>query len=225
MSNICYLCVTANYITHSSQANLDSKHDSPLSSHTPESMRDSQSPLGAAGDLALFSQSFPFTPMGQPTDVQKLVESYLPPYERTCTLCKTYFEQVSWLFHGVTYMQLMEDMIPVIYKQRASPPDEDYGGPHDLALLFIILAIGALVGRESSDAYGEHFHQISRAALALQPVLEKPSIVTIQALHLLSIYNAMSGSDLKSETSMEMTWSLVTLASHLSQTVCYFYNW
>ncbi|PPQ72964.1 hypothetical protein CVT24_000166 [Panaeolus cyanescens] len=200
-------------------ANIDSKYDSPQGSHTPDSMRDSQSPLGPAGDLTLFSQSFPFTPMGQPTDVQKLVESYLPPYERSNALCETYFEQVSWLFHGVTRVQLMDDMLPVIYKQRVSPPGEDYGGPHDLALLFVILAIGALVGREPSNAYGEHFHQISRAALALQPVLEKPSIVTIQTLHLLSIFNAMSGSDLKSETSMEMTWSLVTLAAHLSQTI------
>ena len=74
--------------------------------------------------------------------------------------------------------------------------------------------------KEPSDALGEHFHQIAKAALALQPVLEKPSIVTIQVLHLMSIYNAMSGNDLKNETSMEMTWSLVTLAAHLSQTVC-----
>ncbi len=108
-------------------------------------------------------------------------------------------------------------MIPVIYKRQAALPGEDYSGPHDLALLFVILAIGALVGDEPSSALGEHFHQVSRAAISLQPVLEKPSIVTIQALHLMSIYNAMSGSDLKSETSMEMTWSLITLASHLSQ--------
>lgn len=55
--------------------------------------------------------------------------------------------------------------------------------------------------------------------MALQSVLEKPSIVTIQLLHLLSIYNAMSGVDFQSDTSMETTWSLVTLAAHLSQTV------
>ena len=171
------------------------------------------------GDISLFSQSFPFTPMGQPADVQELIESHLPTYERTMALCETYFAQVSWIFRGLTRIQLIDDMIPVIYKRQAPLPGEDYSGPHDLALLFVILAIGALVGDEPSNALGEHFHQVSRAAISLQPVLEKPSIVTIQALHLMSIYNAMSGSDLKSETSMEMTWSLITLASHLSQTV------
>lgn len=114
----------------------------------------------------------------------------------------------------------------------ASGEEQARSGPHDLALLFIVLAIGTLLSSPPSsspsnaatanaNAQGEHYHQISRAALALQPVLEKPSIVTIQALHLLSIYNGMSGSDLNSETSMEMTWSLVTLAAHLSQTVSY----
>lgn len=183
-------------------------------------MQGSKSPLNM-GDISLFSQSFPFTPMGQTADVQELIESHLPTYERTMTLCETYFAQVSWIFRGLTRIQLIDDMIPVIYKRQAALPGEDYSGPHDLALLFVILAIGALVGDEPSNALGEHFHQVSRAAISLQPVLEKPSIVTIQALHLMSIYNAMSGSDLKSETSMEMTWSLITLASHLSQTVSF----
>ena len=157
--------------------------------------------------------------MGHSADVQELVESHLPSYERTLILCETYFEQVAWNFRGVTRMQLIDDMLPVIYNKQPAPFGEDYSGPHDLALLFIVMAIGALVCHEPSKALGEHYYQISRVAISLQPVLEKPSIVTIQTLYLMSIYNAMSGSDIKSETSMEMTWSLVTLASHLSQTV------
>jgi hypothetical protein len=159
--------------------------------------------------------------MGQPADIQDLILSHLPPWERAISLCETYFEQVSWIFRGVTRLQLMDDMLPVIYRKCGPSPGEDYSSPHDLALLFLVFAIGALVQPEPSNAEGEHFQQIARAALVLQPVLEKPSIVTIQALHLMSIYNAMSGSDLKSETSMEITWSLITLASQLSQTVCF----
>lgn len=157
--------------------------------------------------------------MGHSTDVQELVESHLPNFDRSLTLCETYFEQVAWTFRGVTRMQVIDDMLPVIYHRQPAPFGEDYSGPHYLALLFVVMAIGALVGHEPSKALGEHYHQISRVAISLQPVLEKPSIVAIQTLYLMSIYNAMSGSDLKSETSMEMTWSLVTLAAHLSQTV------
>lgn len=174
--------------------------------------------------------------MGRPADVQGMVEGHLPSYDRAVLLCQTYFDQVSWLFRGVTKEQLMDEMLVVIYRRGSAGEVEDEYGPHDLALLFIVLAIGALVEPElpqnskhgqpstahatqSTAAYAEHFHQIARAAITLQPVLEKPSIVTVQALHLMSIYNAMSGSDLTNDTSMEMTWSLLTLAAHLSQTV------
>jgi hypothetical protein len=190
------------------------------------------SPTGAADHgLGFFSQFFPFTPLGRPTDVQELIESHLPSWDRSQELSKIYFEQASWLFQGVTRMQLMEDLLPVVYRQRSPSPEDNlildsnpgaalnHAGPHDLALVFVVFAVAALVQEEPSDALGEHYHQIAKAALGLQPVLEKPSIVTIQVLHLMSIYNAMSGNDLKSETSMEMTWSLVTLAAHLSQTV------
>ncbi|KAF5347063.1 hypothetical protein D9758_011653 [Tetrapyrgos nigripes] len=121
-----------------------------------------------------------------------------------------------------------------------------------------------------ATALADHYHQLAQAALSLQPVLEKPSIVTIQVLHLMSIYNAMAGNEVRrddgedgddvdderggrsrsrkgrgksksvgreksrgrdgksrrrrkdddiKEASMEMTWSLLTMAAHLSQTV------
>ncbi|KAG6907208.1 hypothetical protein DXG01_009897 [Tephrocybe rancida] len=201
--------------------------------------------------LSLFSSSFPFTPLGSPTGIQALVASHLPPRSIADGLVQTYLEQCSWLFHGVTEGQLGE-MIRAVYGRIDGQGGEEadiegegeYSGPHDLALLFTIFAIGALVRpseshnlssspphnpspsttptslhTRTSNALGEHYHQLARAAMALQPVLEKPSIETIQGLHLLSIYNAMSGRDLGSETSMEMTWSLITLAGHLSMTI------
>lgn len=221
-------------------SSLSSSHTSPASSHSlSPKQRSSLSPTPNSASsthdqLSLFSQSFPFTPMGRTDDIQEMIKGHLPPYERAVVLCQTYFDQVSWIFRGVTKEQLMDEMLVVVYRRPAAGKIEDEHGPHDLALLFIIFAIGTLVEPEapkhanpsgqasppsSSAAYAEHFHQISRAAITLQPVLEKPSIVTIQTLHLMSIYNAMSGSDLTNDTSMEMTWSLLALAAHLSQTI------
>ncbi len=196
----------------SGQATPESSVNSPASKHA------SVSPTASAPstDFSLFSQAFPFTPMGRSDDVQEMIRGHLPPWDRACALCDTYFEQAGWLFRGVTREQLIDDMLPAIYRKTAT---DEFAGPHDLALMFIIFAVGALVEAEPSTQHAEHYHQISRAAISLQAVLEKPSIVTIQCLHLMSIYNAMSGSDLTSETSMEMTWSLITLAAHLSQTV------
>ncbi|KIK69750.1 hypothetical protein GYMLUDRAFT_521243 [Collybiopsis luxurians FD-317 M1] len=281
----------------------------------------SGSPSNLDPRVTLFSHRFPFTPLAlPPAQIQELVESYLPTYERADELVNVYFEQLAWLFRGITREQLAGEMMSAIYSRKharargesmrddgselgdrfvkishnsaasdmnsraeddfrphpssltgsSSHSAGEYSGPHDLALLFMVFAVGALVepfpsntsdspsaipsppsgssphsntsaatSRPSPNALGEHYHQLAQAAVSLQPVLEKPSIVTIQCLHLMSIFNAMSGegtanpsssdsdsglsgSDSKTgqgETSMEMTWSLITMAAHLSQTI------
>ncbi|KAF6750634.1 fungal-specific transcription factor domain-containing protein [Ephemerocybe angulata] len=202
--------------------------------------------LWPAADL--FSSSFPFTPISQPpASVQALIErEHLPKWEIALGLCRTYFTEVAWLFRGLTRGQVFDDMLPALYKREKKnarfnedgPGDregsinddgeqeEEWTGPHDLALLFMVFAIGALVGAPppsftsyTGPAQAEHFYHLSRAALSLSPILEKPSIVTVQTLHLMSVYNAMSGSDMRSETSMEMTWGCVTLGAHLGQSI------
>ncbi|KAF7313921.1 Zn(2)-C6 fungal-type domain-containing protein [Mycena chlorophos] len=231
---------------------------SPASTHASPKSPPSQTPTDpSSSPVALFSQSaFPLNPLGPPQAIHTLVTSHLPPRNRARLLVDSYFAQMAWLFRGVTRGQVY-DMLGSVYASYGRPEEqdedywrsdqeeiredtEDYTGPHDLALLFMVFAVGALVQppsgspvtvvpaedddahRKRCSAEGEHLHQIARAALALQPVLEKPSIVTIQTLHVLSIYNSMAvGPNDKddTETSMEMTWSLITLASHLSQTI------
>ncbi|ESK94884.1 hypothetical protein Moror_14051 [Moniliophthora roreri MCA 2997] len=284
----------ANYDRDSSSLSPTSTHMSAVTStsYTSAAGTSSSTEGPLLSTLALFSQAFPFTPLGLPSsEVMSLIESHLPSYERAQELVKVFFDQVSWLFRGLTQDQVESDMLPSIYRETRGPGSnsegdndrkdqrssrgyedssgsssqstsrqrsvsaertsaEEWNGPHDLALLFIVFAIGALVSSDDKDnsssdlrfedleAKGdsqapqsrhqvppivEHYHQLSRAALSLQPILEKPSIVTIQTLHLLSIYNAMSGDGDdrlgKGETGMEMTWSLITLASHLSMTI------
>ncbi|KAF7377431.1 Zn(2)-C6 fungal-type domain-containing protein [Mycena sanguinolenta] len=243
--------------THASAPESPARRNPPtFQCHSPYAASPSDSPG------TLFSSSaFPLTPIGSPQAIHALVTSHLPRLIHARKLVQCYFEQVAWLFRGVTRGQV-GDMLRAVYTAYAprhsshSPDgskddvqltdeegdgeDEDYTGPHDLALLFLVFATGALVQppapgcdeddvhRQKVAAEAEHLHQIARAALALQPVLEKPSLVTIQTLHLLSIYTTLGsppaahsrskGED-EGETSMEMTWSLITLAAHLSQTI------
>lgn len=213
-------------LTYGQQTDSETCTTSPsLGSKSPESLRDSLSPP-LSGELTRFSAAFPFTPVGPTEDVLRLIEGHLPSWERACHLAEAYIEHAGWLFRGVTKQQLQSEMLPIMYK-RPRPDDssltqEDYGSPHDIALLYLIFAIGALVDlkQEAYNAEGEHYHQIARAALVLQPVLEKPSLVTIQALHLLSIYNGMAGNEnYGGETSLETTWSLVAFAAQLSHSV------
>jgi hypothetical protein len=179
-------------------------------------------PSEAAKRPDLF-QGLPVHSGGHDGEVRAEIESrYMPNWERASYLTKTYCEQAAWIFRGVSTEQIMEELLPTYYPNGPLEAVDKTEHAHDLALLFLIFAMGALVdlGQQSGNEEAEHYHQIARAAIYLQPVLEKPSIVTIQALHLLGLYNAMSGNELNAEdASMETTWSLVILAAHLSQTV------
>ncbi|KAI0820265.1 fungal-specific transcription factor domain-containing protein [Trametes gibbosa] len=198
---------------------------SPSNGSTPESLRDSKTPP-LPGEVARFSGAFPFTPMGPPHSVYELIESHLPPYERACQLCESYVSHAAWLFRSVPRRQLFDEMIPHFYKQPppedALPPSSDYSSPHDLALLLLCLAIGALVDlkQQPYNSEAEHYSQLAQAALALQSVLANPTLVTIQALHLHSIYVAMVGNEPGgSDNNMEFSWALVSLAGQLSHTI------
>ncbi|KAI0027762.1 hypothetical protein K488DRAFT_60517, partial [Vararia minispora EC-137] len=198
--------------------------------HSPKSnsTRSSKSPT-LSSELTRFSFAFPFTPMGTPKEVQAMVTNYLPTYEVACAICETYLTNAAWLFRSTDREQLLGEMLPVLYKLKPAPPvpapaDVDYAGPHALALFFSVLSVGCIVDiglpTARAEADGEHYNQLAMAALVLQPVLEHPSLITIQALHVASIYNAMSGSEVSAgESSMETTWSLVALAAHLAHTV------
>ncbi|KAH7909940.1 fungal-specific transcription factor domain-containing protein [Hygrophoropsis aurantiaca] len=211
--------------TGGSEVSVMSDKSASVSDHptcvTPDSTRSSKSP-GLPQELTMFSQAFPFTPMGPVATVRELIEGHLPKFERANYLAETYLTQAAWLFRGVARDQIVDELLPIYYRRGHTGPADEHKSAHDLALLFLIFAIGALVdlAQEPSNPEAEHYHQIARAAICLQPVLEKPSLVTIQALHLLSVYNAVSGNELSAkETSMETTWSLIILAAHLSQTV------
>jgi hypothetical protein len=164
--------------------------------------------------------------MGPVKETTELIKNSLPPWEQALSMAEAYLENATWIFRSVTRHQLVNEMLPAIYGKQATCPTDDYNGPHDLALLFSIFALGSVLDVKlptvAAESEGEHYNQLALAALCLQPVLEKPSLVTIQTLHIASLYNAMLGNEVSGgESSMESTWSLVALAAHLAQTVRY----
>ncbi|KAJ3503887.1 hypothetical protein NLJ89_g8234 [Agrocybe chaxingu] len=155
-------------------------------------------------------QSFPFTPPNVVVSaVQPMIESFLPSMDRAITLCDTFLEHLSWMFHIVSRHKLLNELIPIIYKQAPVPY-----GPHDLALLLIVLGIGSLVDLNLPpyNLEAQHYYRLTRATLALQPVLGAQSVVTIKVLHLMSIYNGMSGK----ESNLEQSYVLLDLAGQVA---------
>ncbi|KAJ6463916.1 hypothetical protein C8R45DRAFT_503300 [Mycena sanguinolenta] len=161
-------------------------------------------------EINQFCNAFPFTPPGIPKNsVQETIETFLPPIERAVVLCETFLEHLSWMFHIVSRRQLIDELIPAIYKQVRVAY-----GPHELAVLLITLGIGALVdlNLQPYNLEAQHYYRLTRAALSLQSVMTEPSIVTIKTLHLMSIYNGLSGK----ESNMEASYGLLDMATQVA---------
>ena len=73
----------------------------------------------------------------------------------------------------------MEELIPMIYKEVPKPY-----GPHELALLLVILGIGCLLdlNLEPYNLESQHYYRLARASLALQSILTTQSFVTVQVV-------------------------------------------
>ncbi|KAF8233042.1 hypothetical protein L208DRAFT_1268931 [Tricholoma matsutake] len=185
--------------------------------------------------IAQLSNAFPLSSNIHATSFDSL-QSHLPPWPNAWRLCELYLEQAPWFFGAVTKRQLHEELLPIFYTEALmSPPlpsNTTSAKPapkaiaHELALLFVIFCFGALTDVALPSApdnpEAEQFYQLTKAALTLEPVLERPpSVATVQALALMAIYEGLCSG----ENSIESTWALMGLATKLAQSVgCFSYR-
>ncbi|KAF7376607.1 Zn(2)-C6 fungal-type domain-containing protein [Mycena sanguinolenta] len=103
------------------------------------------------------------------------------------------------------------ELLTLIYR----PNPHSSATPQQMAVLYLIFALGSLVDLDlppyNSDA--DHYFDIACAAMAIKPFFENPTVVTVQALTLISCYYAHGGQ----KFSMGSAWSTISLASSLSQ--------
>ncbi|KAG1900118.1 fungal-specific transcription factor domain-containing protein [Suillus fuscotomentosus] len=180
------------------------------------------------------SKSFPLAPVfNDEVDLNYLIQNHLPPWHRARHLSELYLQQAPWFFGAVTKRQLMEENLPLWYAEAsdlihlgsvapsvASGNDALSKGPHELALMFVIFCFGALTDHRLPPApdneEADMYFTLTRAALNLEPVLDRPpSVATIQTLALLAIYQGLCSG----ENSIESTWGIFGLATKLAQSI------
>ncbi|THH27408.1 hypothetical protein EUX98_g6784 [Antrodiella citrinella] len=176
-------------------------------------------------DFENMSITFPLTIVQDGTDeILRRLEGELPPRERAWALCEAYLAHFSWLFRPVKREELINEILSPIYKTVSDPnnhggyhPKSGCGGrcPHLLAVLFNILALGALVDLtlQPCSAEAEKYYRLGRASLSLRSILDSPEFETVQAVSLMAAYHSLCSS----RHSVESAWSLASLACKLAQ--------
>lgn len=189
-------------------------------------------------EMAQISQSWPFTPLYLPKDeIQDLIESRLPSFERATALCEAYLENLSWFFRPVDRQQIMEDLIPLVYKRKRPTPaytNAESPAPqetlqfdqrvdlHELALMLMVFACGA-AGDLTLPPYNDEaelYMQLARTALGLQPVFEGASMSTIQTICMIGAYDVFSGRN----NNLEACWKILTMGFSMSTSVSLVYR-
>jgi hypothetical protein len=164
-------------------------------------------------ELETISNLFPFTRVNMFNSTGlAMLESQLPPEERAASLGNSYCDHASYFYRPVKREELFDTLLPRIYSNarlstsldEPSPKSADNSAeqstvdrtrPHDLATLFFIFALGALLDLNLPpyNSEAEHYYDLGRAALSLQAVYESPSISTVQAMGLMATYHSQAG--------------------------------
>ncbi|KAG6857509.1 hypothetical protein H0H87_002134 [Tephrocybe sp. NHM501043] len=203
----------------------------PPSKRSPETQTWSPNNVNLPANINALSSAFPLSPsntssppmsipLPQDLDLDALVKTYLPSWPEAHRLCTLYMDQAPWFFGAVTRRQLEEEVLPTWYLEASQSAGATALSqtPHDLALLFILFTFGAMTdgGAQHGTKLAEAYYTLTKAALSLAPVLERPpSVATVQTLALMGIFEGMNGG----ENAIEATWALMGLATKLAQSV------
>lgn len=175
--------------------------------------------------------------------------SHLPSADEAMALVEIYFSTAGWLLGAITREQIEDDMLPAVYGLQSScsfddgtsSEDIDHRSPHAIAVLFAIFAVASAIKNASASGsspspsglrtYAEmngarRYHELAHACLSLRPVLQRPSVFTVQTLYLMSVYDGIAGGcedlfkdSLEGFSAVELGRNLLSLAVHLSLTV------
>lgn len=144
------------------------------------------------------SHAFPFASnvAGNIEDVRAMLLNSLPDANTIRRQLDIYWRHASWMYTPIEQGDFYGSIYSRVFEPDAGP-DHDRIQSHRIAVVYMMLAIGALLDLDapphSYDA--SHYYQLGRAALSVDPIFEEQSIPAIQALLLMSHYMFLSDID------------------------------
>lgn len=176
------------------------------------------------------ASGFPLAHTNLPRDeLLALLKEHLPTYERATALAEAYLENISWLPRPIQREQIMEELLPLIYKGKYLDPssrkDESvkYDGRHrmhNLALALALFACGAAgdLTLPPNNQEGKMYHALSLAAMSTHSVMSPggASLETVQAIILIAQYDFFSCE----KPTLESGWKVVSFALIVAASVC-----
>ncbi|KAJ7035697.1 fungal-specific transcription factor domain-containing protein [Mycena alexandri] len=138
-------------------------------------------------DVPWIAYAFPFTANVSKTgrDVRATLLNLLPRTSMAQRFCEIYYRHAAWMYTPIGESDFYQTIFQPIYDPNSASYESV--SSHNLAVLYMVLALGTLVDLDmpAHSPEATEYYQLGRAALAIDSVLEEPSIAGIQALLLM----------------------------------------
>ncbi|KAJ7879549.1 hypothetical protein B0H14DRAFT_2709166, partial [Mycena olivaceomarginata] len=159
---------------------------------------------------------FPFSTDRISWDADQALErlfAHLPLEVRAWSLCEIYFRNGCWTGMPIMQSEAVELLNLIYHLNTGGQPQS--ATPQQVAVLYLIFALGSLVDLDlpAYNADADLYFDFACAAMAVKPLFENPTVVTVQALTLIASYYAHGGR----RFSMDGAWNSISLASSISQ--------
>ncbi|KAJ7746905.1 fungal-specific transcription factor domain-containing protein [Mycena maculata] len=164
--------------------------------------------------------AFPISPVVPPHEGESLRAFfwYLPPGAKAAALRDIYFTHAAWMYAPISPESFEAEVYSQFYDPSVAPPADQPLYAHRLSLMFIVLAIGALMDT-SEPAYNleaEKYHQLARAALFLHSFFDQPTINAVQSLFLMAYYLFLAD---RHGTGSGARWAIMGIAVKVAQSI------
>ncbi|KLO09687.1 hypothetical protein SCHPADRAFT_555303 [Schizopora paradoxa] len=164
-------------------------------------------------------QHWPFrnTANASPGELHAILELQLPSLQRALALSESFFDNLAKSFQLVSRERVLDFLIPKAYETRPVCFFMAKIDLHDLALLYMVFALGISVdpSNPASTAEGERYRHLARASLGLKCIFENTSLAAIQTICLMSCYNVIASN----AGNNEEAWRMMYLAFNLGLSV------
>lgn len=139
-------------------------------------------------ELIVLARTFPLSNLSDLRDeVWGLLEALIPSHADAHAMADSFYSGAAWMLAVIPRAEFERDLFGKVYPGDGATGALGEISPHDLALLVMLLAIGALVdprrpryGDEASNLY-----QVARIALSLDSVLDHPTVQAVRAILLM----------------------------------------
>ncbi|KZV85592.1 hypothetical protein EXIGLDRAFT_653952 [Exidia glandulosa HHB12029] len=143
-------------------------------------------------EILLMANTFPLTSVREMRmNVMGRLSDFLPPAPDAWVLSELYYKNATWMFDLVPKEEFVETIFSVVY--GGDTPSATGVTPHDLGIMFMILAIACMIdlNRPPYNTEASNYYQLARVALGVDSVIDHPTLQAVRGIHMMTTFLQM----------------------------------